>query len=141
MWDAAELTPIGRGARGGLATRLRARPDASSLAILGVGEQARSHLAAMLSARKLRRIRVWGRERDKAAAFAQAEGAKHGVSIEVSATPREAVTEADIICTVTKAREPILLGEWIEAAAHLNRGGSSIRDNPRSEHPPPVEDR
>jgi ornithine cyclodeaminase/alanine dehydrogenase-like protein (mu-crystallin family) len=126
MLDAAEITAIRTAATSGLATRLLARSDASSLAILGAGEQARSHLAAMLSVRKLRRIRVWGRDRDKADAFAQAESAKHGVSIEVSATPREAVTEADIICTVTKAREPILLGEWIEAGAHLNVVGSSI---------------
>jgi ornithine cyclodeaminase/alanine dehydrogenase-like protein (mu-crystallin family) len=126
MLDAAEITAIRTAATSGLATRLLSRPDASSLAILGAGEQASSHLAAMLSVRKLRRIRVWGRDRDKAAAFAQAESAKHGVSIEVSATPRDAVTEADIICTVTMAREPILLGEWIEAGAHLNVVGSSI---------------
>jgi ornithine cyclodeaminase/alanine dehydrogenase-like protein (mu-crystallin family) len=80
----------------------------------------------MLSVRKLRRIRVWGRDRDKATAFVQAEGARHGIAIEVSETPREAVTGADIICTVTKAREPILLGEWIAPGTHLNVVGSSI---------------
>src|SRR5262249_14510500 len=82
-------------------------------------------LAAMLCVRKLRRIRVWGRDRSKTAAFAQVEGAKHGVTIEVAETPREAVVGADIICTVTKAREPILFGEWIEPGAHLNVVGSS----------------
>ena len=141
MLDAAEITAIRTAATSGLATRLLARPDASSLAILGAGEQASSHLAAMLSVRKLRRIRVWGRDRDKAAAFAQAEGAKHGVSIEVSTTPREAVTEADLICTVTKAREPILLGEWIEAGAHLNVVGSSIATTAEIDIPAVVKSR
>src|SRR6185437_6373123 len=46
--------------------------------------------------------------------------------IEVAATARDAVSKADIICTVTKAREPILLGEWIEPGAHLNVVGSSV---------------
>src|ERR1700742_3846356 len=72
MLDAAEITAIRTAATSGLATRLLAKPDASDLAILGAGEQASSHLAAMLSARKLRRIRIWGRDHDKAAAFAQA---------------------------------------------------------------------
>ena len=126
MLDAAEITAIRTAAASGLATRLLAKPDASDLAILGAGEQASSHLAAMLCVRKLRRIRVWGRDEDKAAAFALTEGAKHKVTIEVVSTPREAVTGADIICTVTKAREPILLGEWIGPGAHLNVVGSSI---------------
>jgi ornithine cyclodeaminase/alanine dehydrogenase-like protein (mu-crystallin family) len=141
MLDAAEITAIRTAATSGLATRLLAKPDASDLAILGSGEQASSHLAAMLSVRKLRRIRVWGRNRDKAAAFAQTEGVRHGINIEVSGTPREAVTGADIICTVTKAREPILSGEWVEPGAHLNVIGSSIATTAEIDTPTVVKSR
>ena len=126
LLDAAEITAIRTAAVSGLATRLLARPDASSLTVLGAGEQASSHLAAMLAVRKLRRIRVWGRDPDKAAAFAREEEAKHGVAIEVAPTVREAVEHAEIICTVTKAREPILFGDWIEPGTHLNVVGSSV---------------
>jgi ornithine cyclodeaminase/alanine dehydrogenase-like protein (mu-crystallin family) len=126
LLDAAEITAIRTAAASGLATQLLARPEASDLAILGAGEQASTHLAAMLSVRRLRRIRIWGRDPDKAAAFAKTEGDKHGVAIEVAATPRDAVTGADIICTVTKARDPVLFGEWIEPGAHLNVVGSSV---------------
>jgi ornithine cyclodeaminase/alanine dehydrogenase-like protein (mu-crystallin family) len=141
MLDAAEITAIRTAAASGLATRLLARPDASDLAILGAGEQAGSHLAAMLCVRELRRIRVWGRDPKKAAVFAQAEGAKHGVAIEVAGTPREAVTGADIICTVTKAREPILLGEWIAPGAHLNVVGSSVATTAEIDTPTVVKSR
>lgn len=126
LLDAAEITAIRTAAVSGLATRLLARPDACDLAILGAGEQARAHLESMRVVRKLRRIRVWARDAAKAAEFAQSEGAKHRVSIEVSATPREAVDGANIICTVTKAREPILCGDWIAPGAHLNVVGSSV---------------
>lgn len=126
LLDAAEITAIRTAAASGLATRLLARPDAGDLALLGAGEQAQSHLTAMLAVRNLRRIRVWARDRDKAAAFARHEGERHGISIEVSDCVREAVTGADIICTLTKAREPILLGDWLAAGAHLNVVGSSI---------------
>jgi ornithine cyclodeaminase len=124
--DAAEITAIRTAAASGLATRLLARADAGDLAILGAGEQARSHLEAMLAVRPLRRIRVWARDRAKAEVFAGTEGARHGVAIETSGSVPEAVAGADIICTLTKAREPILLGDWISRGAHLNVVGSSI---------------
>ncbi len=126
LLDAAEITAIRTAAASGLATRLLARPEAGDLALLGAGEQARSHLEAMLAVRPLRRVRVWARDGDKAAAFAEAESARHRIKIETSATVRAAVSGADIICTVTKAREPILLGEWLAPGVHMNVVGSSI---------------
>lgn len=126
LMDAAEITAIRTAAASGLATRLLARTDAGDLALLGAGEQARSHLAAMLHVRPLRRIRVWARDPDKARAFAEAEGARHAIAVETAPTVREAVAGADLICTLTKAREPILMGEWVSAGAHLNVVGSSV---------------
>jgi ornithine cyclodeaminase/alanine dehydrogenase-like protein (mu-crystallin family) len=126
LLDAAEITAIRTAAASGLATRLLARREAGDLALLGAGEQARSHLEAMLCVRTLRRVRVWARDRDKARDFAETEGARHGVAIETTDTVREAVAGADIVCTLTKAREPILLGEWLAPGVHLNVVGSSI---------------
>ena len=96
------------------------------LAILGAGERARSHLEAMLAVRPLRRIRIWARERAKAAAYARSEGERHGVEIEIAENVREAVDGADIVCTLTKAREPILCGDWLSSGVHLNVVGSSV---------------
>jgi ornithine cyclodeaminase/alanine dehydrogenase-like protein (mu-crystallin family) len=135
LLDAAEITAIRTAAVSGLATRLLARPDAGDLAMLGAGEQARSHLEAMLAVRTLRRVRVWARDRDKARAFSQTEGARHGIVIETSGTVREAVADADIICTVTKAREPILKGEWLSQGAHLNVVGSSVASSAEVDTP------
>jgi ornithine cyclodeaminase len=126
LLDAAEITAIRTAAASGLATRLLAREDAGDLALLGAGEQARSHLEAMLSVRSLRRIRVWARDQNKARLFAQAQGAKHKINIEASPSVRDAVVGADIICSTTKAREPILQGEWLSPGVHLNVVGSSI---------------
>ena len=126
LLDAAEITAIRTAAASGLATRLLARADAADLALLGAGEQARSHLEAMLCVRSLTRVRVWARDPLKARTFAESEGATHGINIETSATVNDAVKDADLICTVTKAREPILLGEWLAPGVHLNIVGSSI---------------
>src|SRR5450631_4653061 len=126
LLDAAEITAIRTAAASGLATRLLARAEAGDLAVLGAGEQACSHLQAMLAVRALRRVRVWARDGAKAAAFAEAEGAKHGILIEPAATVREAVAGADIICTVSKAREPILQGDCLTPGVHINVVGSSM---------------
>jgi ornithine cyclodeaminase/alanine dehydrogenase-like protein (mu-crystallin family) len=124
--DAAAITAIRTAAASGLATRLLARPEAADLALLGAGEQAQSHLEAMLCVRPLERIRVWARDAGKARRFAAIEGAKYGVVIETAATVKDAVQDADIICTLTKARDPILEGAWVASGAHLNVVGSSI---------------
>jgi ornithine cyclodeaminase/alanine dehydrogenase-like protein (mu-crystallin family) len=124
--DAAEITAIRTAAASGLATRLLARPEACDLALLGAGEQARSHLEAMLAVKSLRRVRLWARDRAKAEAFAEREGGRHGVTVETAGTVREAVAGADLICTLTRAREPILKGDWIAGGAHLNVVGSSV---------------
>jgi len=126
LLDAAEITAIRTAAASGLATRLLARPEAGDLALLGAGEQACSHLEAMLSVRSLRRVRVWARDRDKARIFADTQGAKHRVGVETSPTVREAIAGADIICTTTKARDPILQGDWLMPGVHMNLVGSSI---------------
>jgi ornithine cyclodeaminase/alanine dehydrogenase-like protein (mu-crystallin family) len=141
LLDAAEITAIRTAAASGLATRLLAGAQAGDLGLLGAGEQARSHLEAMLAVRPLRRVRVWARDRSKAEDFARVEGARHRIAIETSGTVREAVEGADIICTVTKAREPILLGEWLIPGAHLNVVGSSIATTAEIDTPAVVKSR
>jgi ornithine cyclodeaminase len=124
--DATSITAIRTAAVSGVATRLLAREDAGDLAIIGSGTQARTHLEAMTVARRIRRVRVAGKDRDRAKAFAARESKKDGIEVEVSASVREAVAGADIICTTTSSREPVLLGDWVSPGAHVNAVGSSV---------------
>lgn len=126
IMDATSITAIRTAAVSGLATRLLAREDAGDLAILGSGTQARTHLAAMLAVRKIRRVRVWSRHAENAARFAERQSKRHGIKIETMPSAQAAVKDADIICTTTSAREPVLMGEWLATGAHLNVVGASI---------------
>jgi ornithine cyclodeaminase len=126
MMDASQITAIRTAATSGVATRLLARDDASELAILGSGVQAKSHLAAMLAVRDIQQVRVWSRNRDHAQQFAESQAAKYGVAIEVAEEVETAVSGADIICTTTAAPEPILQGDWLEPGVHINAVGSSV---------------
>jgi ornithine cyclodeaminase len=124
--DASEITAIRTAAVSGVATQTLAREDAGDLTILGSGVQASSHLAAMLIARKIRRVRVWSRNHAGAQAFAEREGQRHGISIVAVEDARESVDGADIICTATSSSKPVLFGDWIEPGAHINAVGSSV---------------
>ena len=124
--DATSVTAIRTAAVSGVATGLLARADAHDLALIGSGVQARTHLEAMRLARPLRRVRVASKEFENARAFAERETRRHGIPVEPMASPREAVAGADIICTVTSSREPVLAGDWIAPGAHVNAVGSSV---------------
>jgi ornithine cyclodeaminase len=124
IMDAASVTGIRTAAASALATRLLAREDASSLAILGTGVQARSHIQALREVRPLQRIRVVSRDFERAKSFAAEESAHHGLPVEAAATAEEAVRGADMICTVTASRVPVLHGEWIAPGAHVNAVGA-----------------
>lgn len=124
--DASEITSIRTGAASAVATDLLANADARSLAILGSGVQARSHLQAMLAVRPFERIRVWSRTEANARSFAERAGDQIDPPIEVASSAREAVEGAEVICTVTSAKEPILEGRWLEDGVHVNAVGSSV---------------
>lgn len=122
--DASEVTAIRTAAVSGLATRLLAREGAQDLAILGSGVQARTHLEAILLVREVRRVRVFSPDSAQCKAFAQ-RAALRGVTVEPMSSAREAVLGADILCTTTSSREPVVADEWIAAGAHVNAVGSS----------------
>jgi alanine dehydrogenase len=126
IMDASNITAIRTAAVSGVATRLLAREDADDVAILGSGVQARTHLAAMTNTRTIRRARVWSRNAEHAAHFAERESQRHGINVEVSPTVQAAVEGASIICTTTSSREPVLEGAWIAPGAHINAVGSSV---------------
>lgn len=111
--NAAAITAIRTAAVSAVATRLLARPEASRLAILGAGVQARKHLEAMQCVRNINEVNVFSRSGSR------------GLGTE-AASAEEAVVDADIIVTATSAREPVLVWEWVRPGAHINAVGSSV---------------
>jgi len=124
IMDATAITAIRTAAVSGLATKLLAREDAHDLAILGTGTQARTHLEAMLLVRKIARVRVWSRNATHARKFAEHESQRYHIKIEAVEIAREAIVDADIICTTTAAKEPMVLGDWLNPGAHINAVGA-----------------
>ncbi len=126
LCEAGAITAVRTAAVSALATDRLARADSEILAILGAGTQASSHIEAMLAVRKISHIRVWSRDPDKVRVFAEEQAARHGMTVEPAADVASAVAGADVVCTTTSAREPILFGQMLEPGMHINAVGASI---------------
>ncbi len=121
IMDLGLPTAMRTAAASAVATDALARKDAAVLAILGTGEQAGWHIAAMRAVRPIRQLLIWGRNRDKAAALA----ARHDNARAVASVD-EACAGADIVCTVTSAATPILHAAQLPAGVHVNAVGASM---------------
>ena len=117
--NASAITEIRTAAVSGLATRLLARPGARRVAILGAGVQARSHAHAMRTVIHDPELRVWSRTPAHAEALALES---HAIACD---TVEEALDGAEVVCTCTSAREPIVRMDWIAPGTHINAVGSS----------------
>lgn len=106
LLNASPVTEIRTAAVSAVATRALARRGAGIVAVLGAGVQARSHAEAMRTLLPGAEIRTWSR----------GDGG----------TPEATLRGADIVCTCTSAREPILRREWLGAGTHVNAVGASV---------------
>jgi ornithine cyclodeaminase len=123
--DGGELTAWRTAAASAVATRALSRPDSSTLAVLGYGEQASRHVEAISLVRPIRAVHVWGRDPAKAQHFAQSLSAA-GFKAEAHRDAGEAVRSADIICTTTSSEQPVLFGKWLPPGVHINAVGASV---------------
>ena len=128
MFDAGAITAVRTAAASAVATRALANTHAHTLAILGYGEQATRHVEAMLLVRPIRLVRIWGRSQTRAMEFAARVADVHGIDAHAELTVDAAVAGADIICTITAARKPVLYGASVPSGCHVNLVGSSFPD-------------
>jgi ornithine cyclodeaminase/alanine dehydrogenase-like protein (mu-crystallin family) len=125
--DGHELTLIRTAAASALATRLLANPSppgGCTLCMLGTGDQVLMHLAAIQAVRTVGKVTIWGRTRERAEQrAAEITALADAPAVEVFSSAQEAVADADIVCTLTPATEPILEGSWLKPGAHINAVG------------------
>ncbi len=115
--DGRVITAWRTAAVSALATQVLAPAESCVLTMLGSGVQARTHLAALKRVRQFEEVRVWSRNTEHAAQFAQESGAR--------VMPLdEAVRGADVLCTVTHSQEAFVRGEWLKPRVHINAVGA-----------------
>jgi ornithine cyclodeaminase/alanine dehydrogenase-like protein (mu-crystallin family) len=123
--EADWLGQMRTGAASGLATRYMARPDAGTLGVIGTGQQARSQVLAVCAVRPIQTVLAYGRDEARRAAFAEEMAGRAGVAVRTVASAEEAVSAADVVVTMTTARDPVLQGAWLRPGTHVNAAGAN----------------
>ena len=118
LLDGRYITEARTAAVSAVSADLLARPDAATLAILGSGVQARSHLEALACVRRLADVRVWSPTESHRAAFVR-DVARDGLRIRAAASVRDAVDGADLIVVATSSTAPVLESAWVADGAHI----------------------
>ena len=125
LMDGRLITEMRTAAVSAVSVDVLAREGPATLAILGSGVQARSHLEAVRHVRPLKHVRVWSRRSERALQFVRSMHAS--VSCPVSAVPsvEKALKGADVVITATSATDPIVTARMLEPGMHLAVVGSS----------------
>lgn len=124
LFDNGYLTDIRTALAGAVAARLLSNPDATVVAIIGAGAQARLQLEALGLVRDVRSVRVWARDPSKAQAFAGEVFGRNGLEVSVHTDVATAVDGADIVVTATPTTQPLLTRRMIGPGTHVTAVGS-----------------
>jgi alanine dehydrogenase len=135
LLDGRFITESRTAAVSAVSSRLLARKNAASLAIIGSGVQARSHLEALSRVHQLKHVAVWSpnrahceqfvaevgtqRGRTGDAAGTEAGRGRDGPSIRAAGHAGEAIVGADLIVLVTSSPLPVLEDGWVKPGAHV----------------------
>lgn len=122
--DGEVITGMRTAAVSAISAKLLMRPGAEVLAILGSGQQARSHYAVFTEIFSFKEVRVWHRTREGAERFSRSVSGP----VIVCGSAEEAVRGADAIVTVTGSTEPVLCGRWVKPGAHVAAVGACRPD-------------
>jgi ornithine cyclodeaminase len=123
--DGGLLTDLRTAAAGAVAADLLADPGARSAAVIGTGGQARYQLLALREVRAIEKVVVWGRRGSAAEQFKQ-DMAAVGLRVDLAATARDAVRDAEIVITATISSEPLIEASWLARRAHVTAVGSDM---------------
>lgn len=114
------FTRVKTAADSALGASLLARPDAETLAVLGAGGQAATHIRYLVAVRpSIRRVAIWNRTPEKARRLA----ASLPLPAEVAEDAEAAVRDADVVSCLTAARSPVLQGSWLKPGCHVDLVG------------------
>ena len=135
--DGTEVSAKRTGASGGVAMKLLSKESSSVLAICGAGAQGRTQLeAAMMVRPGIKKVYVYDIRPESSARFVEESKAKYpDVEFIAAATPKEAVSESDIIVCVTLANEPFIEADWLKKGAPMTASRRPARSSSTTGRP------
>lgn len=137
LMDGRYITEARTAAVSAVSTRFLAKPDASTLAIIGSGVQARSHLEAFQHVRQLKEVRIWSPRALSRQQFVDDMSPRLPIPITATESAEAAVRGADLIVLATSSKTPVIEDAWVSPGAHVVCVGA-CRPDQREMAPPLV---
>jgi ornithine cyclodeaminase/alanine dehydrogenase-like protein (mu-crystallin family) len=119
MMDGRYITEARTAAVSAVSARFLAKPDASTLALVGSGVQARSHLEALMEVRQIKDVRVWSPRPQSRRQFIDDMSPRVALPIRDCPTAEAAVSGADLIVIATASKTPVVDNHWVADGAHI----------------------
>ena len=123
--EAGRLGQLRTGAASGVATKYMARDNASTVGVIGTGNQAETQLEAVCHVHEFTSINVFSRTVERRESFATSMSAKLGVPVSPVESAEKCVADSDVLLVITSASEPVLDGHWINPGTHINAAGAN----------------
>lgn len=124
VMDGTYLTALRTGAASGAASELLAIPEAKVVAIIGAGAQGKTQLEGVCAVRRIKEVWVYDTNPNQSTEYAREMSERLSLPINVSQSPKEALTQADIICTSTTSSTPVFSDECLKQGSHINAVGA-----------------
>jgi len=125
MVQGPRIGQLRTGAVTGVATKHMSRANSSTAGIIGAGFQSRGQIEGVCAVRDIASAKIFDVSEENAQKMADEMGDSLGVQTAVAGSAEEAVSDVDIIITMTTARTPVLLGDWLKEGQHINAAGSN----------------
>jgi alanine dehydrogenase len=126
--EADWLGQMRTGASTGVAVKYLSRADAAVVGLFGYGRHALTQLEAVCEVRRLREVRVFGRDTAKVEAFCAEQAPRLNIDIRPAASREEAVRGVDVVVVMTRAAEPLFDGRWLGSGQLVTAAGSNALD-------------
>lgn len=130
LLDGRAITAIRTAAASAVATAHLARTNSTVLGLVGAGTLAVEHTRAIARVRGIEKVLVWSRSTATLENYRRAVD-DLGLAVEHADSPREVTIGADVLCTLTPSRDPIVRGEWFHPGLHINAVGAPPRPDHR----------
>ena len=113
-----------------VATKYLARPLSTTLGLVGAGNLAVAHVGFLTTVLPLRQITVWSRNPATVNDFRQ-QVSQYDLPVVTANSPQAVVEAADVVCTLTPSRHPLVKGDWFRPGQHINAVGAPPRPDHR----------
>ena len=108
-----------------VATRYLAPPNSSVVALIGTGRHARSQLYLLAEVCPIQRVQAYSRSPEKRNDFCEEMSSELGIEVIPVDSPATALTDADIVTTITNSPTPVFAGQSLpDKPLHINAMGA-----------------